>query len=569
MPNRTAGLASRRGGLPALLVVLVLAAAALGSYRALTGDDDGDRGGRAAGGPPTPTAGPTGPRDGSRIIPAPRLARAGHGGTYRITAETAVRVGTGTTPQGQAPEVRRIAEQLAAQLRRSTGLPLPVTEHPGASGAATGILLTLDPALPAEAGPEGYRLTAGGERVVISARTGAGLYRGTQTLRQLLPPQIESAGPVAGRTDWEVAPVEIEDGPRYAYRGVLLDVARHFFTVAEVKGFIDRLALYKVNRLHLHLTDDQGWRIAIPGLPKLTEVGAVGEVGGSPGGFYTAADYGEIVRYAQDRYITVVPEIDLPGHTNAALASYPELDCRDTRRPAPYTGIDVGFSLICPDDERTFAFTATVIDEVARLTPGEYLHIGGDEVKKLDAAGYQAFGRRIAAQVIAAGKKPVGWNQYAPAAGPDTVPLLQYWDGDAQNDQDVAAAVRRGAKVIMSPASRTYLDMKYDSTYDLGLRWAGTIDVYASYGWDPDTEKRELPAGSVYGVEAPLWTETLSTPAELDRMLLPRMPAIAELGWSDKAAHSWPRFRERLAEEGPRWEAAGFGYERRVEVPWR
>ncbi|MGW6918499.1 beta-N-acetylhexosaminidase [Kitasatospora sp. NPDC054939] len=549
MPIRPAGLASRRSGLLAVLAVLILAAAGLGGYRALDGG-----GGAGAG----PTA--AGPRTGDRIIPAPLSARAAEGPGYRLTAGTVLRVAAGTGEP--AREARGIADRLAADLRRSTGLPLTVEDAPG---AADGIVLTLDGALPEATGPEGYRLTADATRVVIAARTGAGLYRGTQTLRQLLPPQIESRTAVTDGTAWTVAAVDIEDRPRYAYRGALLDVARHFFTVDEVKGFVDRLALYKVNHLHLHLTDDQGWRLAIPGRPALTGIGAVGEVGGTPGGFYTEADYREIVRYAQERYLTVVPEIDLPGHTNAALAAHPELDCTGSRRPAPYTGIEVGFSLICPTDERTFAFTEEVVREVARLTPGPYLHIGGDEVKKLDAAGYREFGRRVAAQVRAAGKIPIGWNQYAPAAGPDGFDLLEYWQGDSD---ELAEAVRRGAGVIMAPANRTYLDMKYHSRYDLGLVWAGTIDVSTAYRWDPDTVK-QLPPGAVRGIEAPLWTETLSTPADLDRMLLPRLPALAEVGWSDRSRQDWEDFRRRLGEEGRRWEAAGFGYEKRPEIPWR
>ncbi|MER5862942.1 beta-N-acetylhexosaminidase [Kitasatospora sp. NPDC002040] len=493
------------------------------------------------------------------VIPLPLSTTVGTGPGYLLTADTAIRTAPGTAP---------LADRLAEQLRRSTGLPLPV-------GPATGgIELRLDPAVEGE---EGYRLAADEQGVVITANTEQGLYRGTQTLRQLLPPHIDAGAVVQVR--WAVPPVTVTDRPRYPYRGALLDVARHFFTVAEVKAFVDRLALYKFNHLHLHLSDDQGWRITVPGHPELTGIGAATEVGGTPGGFYTDADYREIVRYAQERFLTVVPEIDLPGHTNAALTAHPELDCSGGPPPVPYTGTEVGFSALCPTDERSYAFTNDVITHLAALTPGPYLHIGGDEVKRLEPQQYEQFVRRVAAQVVAAGKIPVGWHETAPAAGagqagagqagPGQVGLLQYWRADQTATVPVQAAVGRGAKVLMSPAGRTYLDMKYQNGYRLGLRWAGYVDVLDTYGWDPDTFLPGLPPGSVLGVEPALWTETLSTVAELDLMLLPRLPALAEVGWSAQADRHWPEFRVRLAGQALRWEAAGFAFERRPSIPWR
>ncbi|MFB7473461.1 beta-N-acetylhexosaminidase [Kitasatospora sp. NPDC056184] len=554
MQIRIAGLSARTRRALVLAAVLLLAAVGFGVQRAI-GGEDGHPGGAVAV--------PAGPRTADRIIPVPLSVAAGSGPGYRLTGSTVVRTVPGVEAvERQAGEVRRIAEQLAGALRRPTGLPLPVAADAGPAGAG-GISLLLDPALPEATGTEGYRLTADATGVRITARAPEGLFRGTQTLRQLLPPQIESPHPVAAGPEWTVAPVTVEDRPRYGYRGAMLDVARHFFTPDEVKGFIDRLALYKLNHLHLHLSDDQGWRIEVPARPALTRTGAVSEVDGTPGGFYTAADYQEIVRYAQERYLTVVPEIDLPGHSNAILASYPELDCTGSARPWPYTGIEVGFSTLCPTGDEVFAFTRDVVTELARLTPGPYLHLGGDEVKKMAPAEYAEFVKRVNEQVIAAGKTPVGWNQTAPGG----VGVLQFWDGRGGRDVELKEAAERGAKVIMSPSGRSYLDMKYESGYPLGLVWAGTIDVRTAYSWDPDTLV-PLPAGSVLGVEAPLWTETLDTPEELDLMLLPRLPALAELGWSARESHSWERFRTRLAEEGARWEAAGFRYERRSEVPW-
>ncbi|MEV6977493.1 family 20 glycosylhydrolase [Kitasatospora sp. NPDC093806] len=558
MPIRTAGTSARARWVLLLVAVLLLAAVGFGVQRAVGGGEVGETA--------APVAVPSGPRTADRIVPLPLSVTPGTGPGYRLTDRTVIRTVPGAEAvERQAGEVRRIAGQLAEALRRPTGLPLPLDE----SGPADGISLLLDPALPvgsgtdADTAAEAYRLTADATGVRITARAPEGLYRGTQTLRQLLPPRIESPAPVADAPEWTVAPGTVEDRPRYAYRGAMLDVARHFFTPAEVKGFIDRLALYKLNRLHLHLSDDQGWRIEVPSRPALTTVGAVSEVGGTPGGFYTAADYQEIVRYAQERYLTVVPEIDLPGHSNAALAAYPELDCTGSARPWPYTGIEVGFSTLCPTGDAVFAFTGDVITELARLTPGRYLHIGGDEVKTVSPAEYAAFVRRVDEQVRAAGKATVGWNQTAPGG----VGVLQFWDGRGGHEAELREAAGRGAKVIMSPAGRSYLDMKYDPSYPLVLVWAGTVDVRTAYSWDPDTQV-DLPAGAVLGVEAPLWTETLATPRELDLMLLPRLPALAELGWSSKQSHDWERFRRRLAEEGPRWEAAGYAYEKRSEVPW-
>ncbi|SDT81456.1 hexosaminidase [Streptomyces sp. TLI_053] len=549
MPRRIAGLSARARTLLTVLCLLGLTATGWGLQHVF-----GSPGGTAA------RSVPAGPRTADRIVPVPLSVTPGSGPGYRLTDRTVIRTAPVSTAQErQAGEVRGIAERLAEALRRPTGLPLPVVE-PAAGG---GIALVLDPALPEATGTEGYRLTADADGVRIAARAPEGLFRGTQTLRQLLPPRIESPAPVADGREWTLAPVTVEDRPRYRYRGAMLDVARHFFTPAEVKGFIDRLALYKLNHLHLHLTDDQGWRIEIPARPALTAVGATSEVDGTPGGYWTAADYQEIVRYAQERYLTVVPEIDLPGHSNAALASYPELDCTGSARPWPYTGTEVGFSTLCPTGDAVFAFTRDVVAELARLTPGPLLHIGGDEVKRVAPAEYAEFVRRVGEQVRAAGKTPVGWNQTAPGG----IGLLQFWDGRAGRDTELREAAERGAEVIMSPSGRSYLDMKYESGYPLGLVWAGTIDVRTAYDWDPDT-LLPLRDGSVVGVEAPLWTETLDTPGELDLMLLPRLPALAELGWSPRASHDWGRFKARLAEEGARWEAAGYAYERRPEVPW-
>src|SRR5690606_7953007 len=223
---------------------------------------------------------------------------------------------------------------------------------------------------------EGYALEVTADRLVLEASTQAGIYRGLQTVIQLLPSAIvaDQETPV----DWLIPAVAIKDYPLYEYRGAMLDVSRHFFSVAEVKKYIDYMAAYKMNNLHLHLTDDQGWRIEIKSWPELTGIGASTQVGGGQGGFYTQEQYKDIVQYAADNYITIVPEIDMPGHTNAALSAYAELNC-DGKATEPYTGTEVGFSTLCIDKDITYKFINDVIGELAAMTPGEYIHIGGDE----------------------------------------------------------------------------------------------------------------------------------------------------------------------------------------------
>ncbi|MFF5072572.1 family 20 glycosylhydrolase [Micromonospora olivasterospora] len=415
----------------------------------------------------------------------------------------------------------------------------------------------------ADLGAEGYRLDVRPDGVRITAATAAGLFHGVQTLRQLLPASVESPAPVAER--WMVPGGMVVDRPRFAYRGAMLDVARHFFAVPDVLRVVDHLARYKLNHLHLHLSDDQGWRIAVDSWPRLATIGGATEVGGGPGGYYTAADYRRIVRYAARQHVTVVPEIDLPGHTNAALTAYPEL-APDKVAPPPYTGTDVGFSYVDPADERTYDFVADVLGEVAALTPGPYLHIGGDEAFKVKADAYARFVRRAQEIVAGTGKTLVGWHQIAPAEHADGR-ILQWW-GTKEDDPVIADAVRRGARLILSPANHTYLDMKYAPDTPIGHDWAGLIDVAKAYDWDPGAHLADVPAEAVLGIEAPLWTEYVTSLTEIEFLLLPRLPAVAELAWSPRATHDWPGFRDRLAAHGPRWDAAGITFHRSPEIPW-
>ncbi len=487
------------------------------------------------------------------VVPAPEQVLPEPDDDFTLPADAAVRVSADFA-------ARTVAERLAALLRPATGYPLPVVDAARPEPAG-GIALVLDddPGL----GPEGYRLDITPAGVRIGAATPAGLHHGTQTLRQLLPAAIESSTPVATR--WTLPGGSITDRPRFAYRGAMLDVARHFFGVDDVLRVIDHLARYKLNHLHLHLTDDQGWRIAVDTWPRLATVGGTTAVGGSPGGWYTRDDYRRIVAYAADRHITVVPEIDLPGHTNAALVAYPEL-APDGVAPPPYTGTEVGFSYVDPASERTYDFVADVLGEVAALTPGPWLHVGGDEAFKVRGAAYTGFVERVQRIVAGLGKRVLGWHQLAPAAHTDGR-VLQWWGTDGA-DPVTADAVRRGARLVLSPGNHAYLDMKYAPDTPIGHDWAGLIDVRRAYDWDPATHVADVPADAVLGVEAPLWTESVTSLAEIEFMLLPRLPAIAELGWSPRATHDWTAFRERLAGHGPRWATAGIRFHRSPEIPW-
>ncbi|QIP86379.1 family 20 glycosylhydrolase [Streptomyces sp. Tu 2975] len=489
-----------------------------------------------------------------QIVPAPVSAEPG-GAPYTLTAGTRIRTDA-------SPEARAVAERLAEVLRPSTGYALPITTRP-AAGSISLRLSAGESAL----GDEGYRLKSSPGGLTVTAHRPAGLFHSVQTLRQLLPAAIEADSPRSG--PWQVAGGTITDVPRYTHRGAMLDVSRHFLTVEQVKRYIDHLALYKINTLHLHLSDDQGWRIAIDSWPRLATYGGSTQVGGGPGGHYTKAQYKEIVRYASSRYLEVVPEIDMPGHTNAALASYAELNC-DGVAPPLYTGTAVGFSSLCVRKELTYDFVDDVIREVAALTPGRYIHIGGDEAHSTSHEDYVAFMNRVQPIVAQYGKTVIGWHQLT-GASPQKGALAQYWglDGTSQAEKArVAEAAKNGTGLILSPADRVYLDMKYDKDTELGLSWAGYVEVRRSYDWDPGTYLPGAPASAVRGVEAPLWTETISTDAHIDRMAFPRLPGVAELGWSPASTHDWDTYKVRLAAQGPRLSELGIDYHRSPQVPW-
>jgi hexosaminidase len=485
-----------------------------------------------------------------RVIPAPASISYPEGEPFTVTVGTRIVVSGGD-------EARQVGETLAALLRKSTGYPLVVADTGSASSGNIQLALAAERAA---LGAEGYDLTVTRDAVRITAFRAAGLFHGMQTLRQLLPASIESDIRIA-RASWPIAPVAITDTPRFSWRGAMLDVARHFFTVREVRQYIDVLALYKMNVLHLHLSDDQGWRIEIKSRPKLTAVGAATQVGGGEGGFFTQEDYAGLVRYAQARHIIIVPEIDMPGHSNAALTAYPELSC-GARPPGLYAGIEVGWSTLCVEKEETYALVEDVVREIAAITPGPFFHIGGDEVQVLTAAQYATFVERVQGIVMRHGKRMIGWEEIGKARL-DSSTVAQQWKSDS-----IVSAVRSGAKVILSPAPKSYLDMKYTPATELGLQWAGFVEVRDAYDWNPATYVRTLSERDLLGVEAPLWSETVRNITAVEYMAMPRLPAIAEVGWTPQIARDWEDFRQRLATHAPRWRYLGVSYNPSAQIPW-
>lgn len=465
---------------------------------------------------------------------------------------------TGIYYQSNQEGLKKIGVFFAEILNPSTGFNLSVSEsdkYP--SKNAIYLDLSGDDTL----GKEGYELSITEDLITISAAEPAGVFMGIQTLRQLLPANIEKQ--TSQQEQWLIATGTITDHPVYEYRGAMLDVARHFFGVDDVKRYIDLLAAFKFNILHLHLSDDQGWRIEIKSWPKLTEIGGSTQVGGGAAGFYTQEQYKDIVNYASERFITIIPEIDMPGHTNAALASYAELNCGGKERDL-YTGIEVGFSTLCTDSEITYQFIDDVIGELAEMTPGQYIHIGGDESHATPLDDYIPFVERVQQIVKNHGKDVLGWDEIANAGLVENT-VIQYW-AEAEN---AIKGIEQGAKVLMSPATKTYLDMQYDSTTELGLHWAAYIEVDDAYNWDPASMESEIKMEHIIGIESPLWTETITNMDEIEYMVFPRILCHAEIGWTKKEDRNWEDFKGRLSKFGDRLEAMEIDYYPSSKIPWQ
>lgn len=477
------------------------------------------------------------------IIPKPLRYEKGEG-KFILKKDTSIYVKGNN--EKETEEISKIAEFIRGKLKTSTGFELNIVK--GDSAPLGSIYLTTINS-EKDKGNEGYKMITTPESVKIIAYKPEGISRGVQTLRQLFPAAIEK-NTVVTDVEWIIPVSTIEDKPEYAYRGLMLDVARHFFTVDEVKRQIDHAAQYKINRVHLHLSDDQGWRLEIKKWPDLTTIGGSTQVGGGPGGYYTQEEFKDLVKYAAERYVEIIPEFDMPGHSNAALASYDFLN-KDGKKKPLYTGIKVGFSSFMTHDEKTYKFIDDVIKEVSEISPSKYIHIGGDEAMSTKKADYDYFVGRVSKIVENYEKIPVGWDPIDTSPEIDSTVVLQNWKDSNE------AAREKNMPIIVSIAKKAYLDMKYNENTPYGLNWAGYIPVETAYKWDPtDYAPKKL----VLGIESPLWTETIGNEKAMDYMIYPRLLGYAEIGWTPKDARDWIEYKSRLREQGERMKNQGIYY---------
>jgi hexosaminidase len=529
--------------------------------------------------------GPSKPKaSGPAVVPAP-LRLESRPGAFVLGPSTKILV-----PESRA-EIMPVASYLRVLLGGPTGFDLPVETSsepaPAAPSGPGAIILRLEDLGP-RLGDEGYLLEAGTDGVLMRAATPAGLFYAVQTLRQLLPPGIERPAPEAGAGPWTVPAVSIEDKPRFGWRGGMLDCSRHFFPKDFVKRWIDILARHKLNVFHWHLTDDQGWRIEIKKYPRLTEVGAwrvdredkhwnardpqkPGEAA-AYGGFYTQEDIREIVAYAASRYITIVPEIEMPGHAKAALTAYPDLSCTGGPFTVPPGGYWPITDVFCPGNDGTFTFLENVLAEVVTLFPGPFVHIGGDEVDKAewtrcpkcrarmkaeklgDEKELQSyFIRRIEKVLNAEGKRLIGWDEIL-EGGLAPQATVMSWRG---TDGGIAAA-RAGHDVVMSPTSHCYIDYcQGDPAYE-PLAIGGYLPLSKVYEFEPvPVVLTEAEAEHILGGQVNLWTEYVSDGRHAEYMALPRLAALAEAVWSTRTRRDWEDFAGRIRSLLARYDAAG------------
>jgi hexosaminidase len=496
------------------------------------------------------------------------------------------------------PEGDAAADFLRAFLKRSTGWLLPAAK---AAATAT-LVLQINKQADASLGSEGYQLQVNAKHAVLQANTAQGLFYGVQTLLQLMPPAVESKVPQR-LTAVKVPVVNIKDYPRFAWRGLMLDVARHFFTKEQVFQYLEDMARYKYNLLHLHLTDDQGWRIEIKALPKLTSVGAwnvkkTGTFGdfSAPtpeepvdhGGFFSQQDIREIIAYASSRYIQILPEIDMPGHSLAAIAAYPELSCTpgeyrvnsgeshmDWRADGFTAKVDLN---LCPAKEEVYVFIDKVITEVAALFPFEYIHMGGDECAKnfwensdlvkglMQREGLKDqhevqnyFVRRVEGIIRSKGKKMIGWEEVLEGIGAEGSAIMSW-----QGVQKGIEASNKKVPAVMCPSTHTYLDlMQGDPAIEPPVY--STVLLSKSYSFDPVMTGAD--AQYILGGQANLWSEQVYNTRHLQYLMWPRGFAVAEALWSPVSVKSWERFIPRMEVHFQRFDVAEKKYATSVYEP--
>lgn len=501
------------------------------------------------------------------------------------------------------PGLSRLGRLLSDSLRSLTGIAMPVREDSRGASNRT-VALSLYPVPDTALGGEGYRLSIASSGVTIKANTEAGVFYGLQTLYQLLPVPGTAEAPQSPER-WVLPFTEVTDRPRFPWRGLMLDVSRHFFTKEEVMGLIDEMSRYKFNVFHWHLTDDDGWRIEIKSRPELTRKGAwnvrrVGTYGSFPpprpedpadqGGFYTQEDIREVVTYARDRFVDILPEIDVPGHSLAAVVSYPELSC--TPEAAGYL-VKSGNKILrkvegawvsevdnnlCPAREETYRFLDSVFTEVASLFPFGFVHIGGDEVARnfwtgseevrdfisrhglKDIDGLQShFVRRVTGMLASKGRRAIGWDELLENDPPGDA-VVMAWRGYAAG----ARAGSRGHDVIMTPDSHAYLSfMQADRVTEPPVR--GTLRLRKAYEFEP--VQAGIDPGRVKGGQGSLWTEQVYQARQMQYMLWPRALALSECLWSPPASRDWNGFVQRVEAAFPRFDARRIRYSRTLYDP--
>lgn len=514
------------------------------------------------------------------IIPQP-VSLEKTSGVFKISSKTKIFIAPGN------PELKLLSGMLADQLESISSYKVPVVEKTGDVGK-NAILLRLQP-LHDTLGNEGYALSVGPERILLSARDGHGIFYGLQTIFQLLPTRE-----AAQRTKGVAIPaVEILDAPRYSWRGMMLDVGRYFYPVPYIKKFIDYLAMHKLNVFHWHLTEDHGWRIEIKKYPKLTQIGAwrmatQSTPGGHidrklHGGYYTQEDIRDIVAYAQARYVAVVPEIELPGHSLSALMSYPELSCTGGPFELPERwGIQE--DIYCAGNEQTFTFLEDVLSEVIALFPSPIIHIGGDEAPKTrwkacpkcqarikeeglkDEYELQSyFIKRIEAFLLTKDRSIIGWDEILEGGLAPNATVMS-WRGV---DGGIAAAKQRN-NVVMTPNSHMYFDYyQGDPVLEPYAIW-GLSTLRNVYFYEPTPQElSEEEAKHILGVQGNIWSEFIHSPDEVEYMGFPRASALAEVAWTPAPLKNWENFMWKMERQYERYDDLGINYAMSAYNVWQ
>jgi len=506
------------------------------------------------------------------IIPRPERVEE-RSGEFALSERTQIYV------RHDSPQLRSIAEQIGNRLRTATGFPVPIVTSVGKRKEGA-ISLVLEGNRD-DLGTEGYELEVTKRGVTITAQTAGGIFYGIQTLYQLLPVEIEKDQPSSpGR--WSIRCVSILDRPRFQWRGMHLDVGRHFFPTGFIRKYIDLLASYKMNTFHWHLTEDQGWRIEIKRYSRLTQVGAwrkeTMDDNTPHGGFYTQEEIRDVVEYARQRFITVVPEIEMPGHSLAALAAYPELSCSG----GPFkVGTEWGifYDVYCAGTEKTFQFLENVLDEVVPLFPGPFFHIGGDEVPKLRWSNCKRCQDRIKAEGLknehelqsyfikrierilnARGKRLVGWDEILEGGLAPNATVMS-WRGT----QGGIDAAKSGHDVVMTPTSHCYFDY-YQGTFGEPKAIGGYLPIDTVYAFEPvPSELTAEEAKHILGGQGNVWTEWMPTAKQVEYMVLPRLCAMSEVLWTKRSKRDFQDFSRRLESHYDRLAARDFNF--RVPTP--